>query len=346
MKALVKPNMLSPSTPESAVITHPLVVRAVAEYFLAKDVHPLIADSPAIGSFGEILRKGGYAEYFSGLNVEIREFSGSVQRDIGKPFGMIDIAEEAATADVIVNVPKLKTHSQMTLTGAVKNLFGCIVGMRKAEWHLRAGIDLDLFARLLVQIYSTLQPAITLVDGILAMEGDGPGRSGTPRHLGYLIAGKDALAIDSIICRIVGLDPHKLPTNKAALALGYSPAPYVLDGPDYKTDNFRLPRQTPLIYGPRQMHGLIRRLLIARPRLNKSKCNGCNLCSAYCPARIITVAKRRPSIAYGQCIRCFCCVEICPEGALTMREPLLGALIRRFAHISPAAFSKGPKVPG
>lgn len=179
-RVLIKPNLLAPATPPQAILTHPRIVRFAAEYVLEKGARPLIADSPAIGSFEKILRMSGIRDALQGLDCECRPFEHSLRVDIGGPFGAIAIAEEALRADVIVNLAKLKTHSQMLLTLAVKNLFGCIIGYRKPEWHLRAGSDPQTFARLLVRICRTLRPSVNLIDGILALEGDGPGRGGCP----------------------------------------------------------------------------------------------------------------------------------------------------------------------
>ena len=135
-RVLIKPNLLMPAKPENAVITHPFVVRAVAEYVLSKGGIPMIFDSPATGSIEKIKVEGGYYKAFRGLDVEVKKFSKSIKVNIGEPFGSIEIAREVFEVDVIINLPKLKTHTGMLLTLGVKNLFGCIVGLKKPEWHL------------------------------------------------------------------------------------------------------------------------------------------------------------------------------------------------------------------
>ena len=147
-RVLIKPNFLAPARPERAMTTHPLVLRAAVEYVLDKGGRPLVADSPGMGTFERLLREGGYAEALKGLDVDVRPFKETVRVDIGEPFGRIEIAREALAADVVVNLPKLKTHTQMLLTVGVKNLFGCIVGLKKPEWHMRSGVDRHMFARL------------------------------------------------------------------------------------------------------------------------------------------------------------------------------------------------------
>ena len=202
------------------MLTHPLIVRAAAEYVLQKGGLPLISDSPAMGTFERVLKESGIREALKGLDVECREFKRSVVVDVGPPFNKIEIAEDAMNADVVLNLPKLKTHTQMLLTLGVKNLFGCVVGLRKPEWHFRTGVDREMFARLLVRIYRAVSPAVTLLDGILAMEGQGPGKGGRPRHLGMLMAGADAVAVDMTVCRMLGLAPDSLLTNRMAAEAG------------------------------------------------------------------------------------------------------------------------------
>jgi uncharacterized protein (DUF362 family)/Pyruvate/2-oxoacid:ferredoxin oxidoreductase delta subunit len=327
-RVLIKPNLLRAARPDRALLTHSAVVRCVVEYCLDKGVRPTVADSPALGSFETILRMSGIREALAGTGVECRPFRESVKIDVGEPFGEIDIAEEAVRSDVIINLPKFKTHSQMLLTLAVKNLFGCIVGFRKPEWHLRAGADRQAFARLLVRIGRTLRPAFNILDGILAMEGEGPGLSGVPRELGILLAGKDPFAVDSVACRVIGLDPEDLPLLKAAAAEGPLPEP-TIDGvlPDVR--GFRLPCLTPLLYGPRFLHGFIRRHILRRPVCDANLCHLCGECVKICPARAITPEEETLRFDYDRCIRCYCCIEVCPAAALRSAVTLAGKLSRR-----------------
>ncbi|MCP3954781.1 MAG: DUF362 domain-containing protein, partial [Desulfobacterales bacterium] len=136
-RVLIKPNFLLPAKPESAILTHPGIVAAACEYALARGAKVLVADSPATGSFPRLLKKGGFTRALKGLDVTIRPFKETMPVDIGEPFGQIALAREALEADVVVNLAKLKTHSQMLLTLGVKNLFGCVVGLQKPHWHLR-----------------------------------------------------------------------------------------------------------------------------------------------------------------------------------------------------------------
>ena len=328
-RVLIKPNLLSPAFPEQALLTHPAVIRAAVAYVLQKGAEPVVADSPAIGSFEKILRDGGIREALQGLDVEIRPLRKSVKADVGAPFNRIEVAADALAADYVINLPKLKTHGQMLLTLGVKNLFGCIVGFRKPEWHMRTGVDREMFARLLVQICRRIRPAFTILDGILAMEGEGPGKSGTPRPLGILIGGEDPFAVDEAVCRMIGLDPVRLPTLRAARALGLAREELEIDGSLPAVGDFKLPVTAPLVYGPGRLQGLIRRHVVQRPVADGSVCTLCGECGKFCPAHAISLAGRALRFDYDRCIRCYCCIEICPQGALRAVETPAGRLIRR-----------------
>ncbi len=329
---VIKPNLLAPATPEMAICTHPLVVKIVAEYALDRGAQVQISDSQAIGSFDRILKLSGIGEALEGLNCDIKPFTKSANVDIGEPFGTIEIAEEAMKADVLINLAKLKTHSQMLLTLGVKNIFGCIVGFRKPEWHMRAGIDRETFAKLLVQIYRAVNPSITIVDGILAMDGAGPGKRGKPRYVGHIIAGTDAVAVDATICRALEMASDSLLTNSVARGMGLFPDSIEVMGEVPHIRNFKLPKITPLIYGPRYLQGIVRKFLIQRPIADGARCTLCGKCLQYCPAGAIDIMRGKLKFDYNSCIRCYCCIEVCPQGALDTSETLIGKLIRRYIH--------------
>jgi uncharacterized protein (DUF362 family)/Pyruvate/2-oxoacid:ferredoxin oxidoreductase delta subunit len=328
-KVLIKPNLLLPATPDQGITTHPAVVRAVAEYVIEKGGHPIISDSPGVGSFRKIMIRGGYAHALEGLKVRIKPFKESVKVDIGEPFGIIDMAKEVFESDMVINLAKLKTHAKMLLTLGVKNLFGCIVGLRKPGWHLRAGTDREMFARLLVQVYQAIRPEITIVDGVLAMEGQGPGKSGRPRELSLLVGSKDAIAADMAIASVLGLDPATLYTNKMAKEMGLSPQAIHINGYFNILDDFDFPDIGPMSLGPDFLHRFVRRYVLQKPVVDNKVCKLCGECWRYCPAKAIDHHIKGITYDYNDCIRCYCCLEICPHGAIRMKEPLLGRIIRR-----------------
>ena len=329
-RVLIKPNFLSPAAPEKALTTHPLIVRAAADFALAKGAQVQISDSPAIGSFSTLLKKGGYTDVLGGLDVTVKPFEETVSVDVGEPFGTIDVAKDAIDADVVINLAKLKTHTQMMLTLGVKNLFGCIVGLKKPEWHMRAGVDRHMFGRLIVSIYEAVGPAYTIVDGILAMEGQGPGKSGTPRELGLLIGGNSAHAVDHAICLQVGLDPDLLETQRNAREMGVYDGNVHISGDLNILNDFQLPDLGALTMGPDILGRFMRRFVIQQPIVDDETCKLCSECWKYCPVQAITYTDRGISFNTDTCIRCYCCLEICPHAAIRARKPLAGRLIEWF----------------
>lgn len=324
---LIKPNMLSVAHPEDAVLTHPQVIRATVEYVLQKGAEPQVSDSPAIGSFEKIMKQNGTADALKGLPVVCAPFKDVLEVDIGKPYGRIEIARDALEADVIINLPKLKTHSQMLLTLAVKNMFGCIVGFKKSQWHMRAGVDTQAFARLLVAIHQAVKPAVSILDGILALEGEGPGKGGFPRKIGVLIGSDDSFALDMVVCEMIRVYYENVPILKLAYADGLIPA-FDLDGELPKITDFKLPGGGPLVFGPPVLQNFLRRHTVAWPVCDTSRCTMCSQCRTICPAGAIGEKMDRIEFDYEKCIRCYCCVEVCPYGALHTRESL-GARITR-----------------
>lgn len=328
-RVLIKPNLLAPASPDKAIVTHPLIIRAAAEYVLDKGAHPVISDSPATGSFEKILLESGIKSALEGLKVEFSEFRKSVSVEVGKPFRKIEIAEDALNADLFINLPKLKTHSQMLLTLGVKNLFGCIVGMKKPEWHLRAGADREIFARLLVRIYQAVKPSVTIIDGILAMEGQGPGRSGEPREIGIIAGSQDTVSLDIVLCRMLGIKPEELLTNKIAIEDGIADKEVEIEGVVPEIRDFKFPEMSSGMFGPKRFHKFIRTHLTQRPVCSDKMCKLCGECWKYCPAGAITRSKKRIDFNYDKCIRCYCCIEVCPHGALRTDQTMPGKILRR-----------------
>jgi len=328
-KVLIKPNLLSPATPRQAITTHPLIIKAVAEYSLDKGARVRISDSSAVGTFEKVITSNGVKEALSALDVELSPLTDSMKVETGSRFKVIELSREVLDADVVINLPKLKTHAQMGMTLAIKNLFGCVVGLRKPEWHFRIGEDKELFAELLTTIYMQIKPSINLMDGILAMEGQGPGTRGTPRELGCLLAGADALDVDMAACRLVGMDPMSLLTTQAAVRLGVSVIePELEDFPGIVSD-YVIPEAMDLVFGPEFSRGFFRRHIADRPENIKGICKYCDECVKICPAEAIKSPGKRLVFDYDKCIRCYCCVEVCPHAAMEKKSTLLKRLMKR-----------------
>ncbi len=320
-RVLLKPNLLSASPPSKGVTTHPSVVEAVGEMVREAGGDPFIGDSPAIGPFRRVISKTGMEEVARRLSIPLVELK--EEREVVSPEGFlfrrITLSREALEADKVINLPKLKTHSMMALTLGVKNLFGCVPGLKKASWHLKAQ-QREAFATLLLEIYLRIRPALTIVDGIVAMEGNGP-QSGDLRPLGLLAASEDAILLDAFLSRFVGLPPQRLPTLQAARRKGIrhweEEFPVVGDPPPPVI--FRIPPSADIGWGlPSLLKKPLRRLFLPRPRVLQDLCKRCGLCAEVCPPKAIRV-EDKVKVNEGLCIRCYCCQEVCPEGAIQLR---------------------------
>lgn len=323
-RVLIKPNLLKASSPHLAVTTHPEVVRAVIRLVREAGGVPLVGDSPGLGTLRNVSEKAGIAAVVNEEGASLVELDDAIAvKNVGR-FQRFEIARAAMEADAIINLPKLKTHGMTTLTGAVKNLFGCIPGKRKVQWHFNTGVSHEAFSRMLVELYALLRPRLTIMDAVVAMEGNGPG-SGDPRQVGLILAGQDAVAVDVIAAAIVGVQSGRLPVLQAAEAAGIGTTnarDITLLGESLSSvlvKGFKLPPQGhtewPL---PELLRSVLKDALTTKPVIDHEACIQCGICLGHCPQRAIRDGGKGLTINYRDCIRCFCCQEFCPKGAITV----------------------------
>ena len=338
-RVLVKPNFLLAAKPERAVTTHPALVLAVVDALRdlgVKDI--VVADSPATQSARHVARRLGLLEALETRDVAVLDLNDSivVRNPEDSVFQRLELSQAVLDADRVINLPKVKSHAQMSMTLAVKNCFGAVVGMRKAAWHMEAGRDAAFFARMVAEICRQVAPVLSIADGIVAMEGNGPG-AGDPRELGILAAAPDPGVLDQLLCEIVGFPPGDLPSLRAWWASGGEAVEdwsACLAGPalrDVAITNFRFARPLEVggLPGPLQpLQRVIRRLVEVRPHVQTAACSGCGACAKHCPANAIEMRREGTlaTISPKTCIHCFVCQEICPEGAIDVRR----GLVRRF----------------
>jgi len=333
-KVLLKPNLLKSAGPEEAVVTHPALMEAVAAMEKDCGATPFLGDSPPLGKLSRVLSKSGYDPFMQKLNIQAVPFMEKVTAEFpdARLFRRLDLAKEIFDFDAVINLPKLKTHSQMVLTLAVKNLFGAIVGADKAAWHLRAGKDFDSFATVLVQIYEKVRPALSIVDGILGMEGNGP-NAGVPRKIGLIAASSDAVALDAEICRLVGLPLESLRTCVIGQNLGLGTADVdkiervgdKLDG--FPLKDFKRPKSMTMTWNlspGNPIRKFMENHLITKPDIDASSCKNCGICMQHCPPQAISEKNGMMVIDRGKCISCFCCHELCSNEAIRIVQPFLG----------------------
>jgi uncharacterized protein (DUF362 family)/Pyruvate/2-oxoacid:ferredoxin oxidoreductase delta subunit len=335
-RVLIKPNMLSAKAPEKAVTTHPEVLRGVIGLVKEAGGVPLVGDSPGIGSTRRVAEKSGMWRVIEETDAEFAEFMESVEVAGQGMFKRFEIARPYMEADRLINLAKLKTHEMMTMTCAVKNLFGAIIGTGKAAWHLKAGADREMFSRMLLEIYLIRKPDLNIVDAVVAMEGNGPG-SGDPRHVGLLLGGVNPVAVDVIAAECVGIPKKLLHIERMAEKLHLDGA----DRADIRTvgtapeeariTGFRLPHISDVQFGlPGFLKNRLRHYLTSRPCAIPEKCRLCGVCVDTCPPQAIAIKDGRLTFDYHRCIRCFCCRELCPDAALDVREGALLKYLKKF----------------
>ncbi len=330
---LIKPNLLKAKSPDSAVTTHPEVVRAVIRLVHECGGRSMVGDSPGMGDLKKVAEKTGILDVVIEEGSELTELTDVVQVKNSGRYRRFEVARVAHEADVIINLPKLKTHGMTMLTGAVKNIFGCIPGKRKIQWHFNAGVNHDLFMRMLVELYACLNPQITIMDAVIGMEGTGPG-SGDPRWIGAILASRDGVALDVVAGKIVGVPPEALPLIKAAAGAGFGAT--CLDRirilgealEHVAVSQYRLPLRTHLEWQlPEWARGYIKNAFTVKPVINHAQCIQCGICQGHCPQKAIYSEGKHLQIRYRGCIRCFCCQEFCPQGAITISSGWMLSLL-------------------
>jgi uncharacterized protein (DUF362 family)/NAD-dependent dihydropyrimidine dehydrogenase PreA subunit len=330
-KVLIKPNMLVGKSQEKAVTTHPEIVRQVILMAQSAGGHISVGDSPGLGKPESVARKCGILNVIEQTGAHFAPFEESVPITLETgTFHHLEVAREALETDVIINLPKLKTHQMMGYTGAVKNLFGLVVGMRKVRLHLQAGTDKAFFALMLLELAERFPPALSIMDAVIGMEGNGPG-NGDPVQIGALLASTTPIALDTVATSMVNLPEQRVWTQRVARESGrkgVSINEITLLGANLSalaTTNFLPAKNSDVNFGlPAPIKNLLKNAITAQPVIS-SECKECGHCVTHCPPEAMTIDEYGVQIDYGRCIRCFCCQELCPHGAIITQQ---GALLR------------------
>jgi uncharacterized protein (DUF362 family)/Pyruvate/2-oxoacid:ferredoxin oxidoreductase delta subunit len=333
-RVLLKPNLLIGKSPENAATTHPSILRGMIQVVQEAGGIPVIGDSPSVGSLTKAAEKAGIKAVAEEMKCPLVEFNTPVlpPKGGGKTFKQLEVDRVVLEADVIINLPKWKTHAQMLLTLGVKNLFGCIPGPRKPLWHLKAGDDRKIFAQILFDIHQVIQPSLTILDGVVGMEGDGP-NSGRPIPIGLILASGDSLSLDQIVCDLLGISRESLLTNRVAIEQGMGKETIEVLGEkveDVRISSFQFPTLSQIDWGlPGFLSKALKNALTSKPVIDDDVCKSCDRCAEICPPKALARKGEDLVFDYGQCIRCLCCLEVCPEGAISIKRGWALKLVRR-----------------
>jgi len=342
-RILLKPNLLLGIAPEVGATTHPSVFSAVAKVLKQRGFPLVYGDTPGFGSVESVCKKSGIAHAAAGLNIPLAEFKKGreVVFENGIQNKVFFIAEGVLDSECIVNIPKMKTHGLTTMTGAIKNMFGIIPGLRKAAFHARLQ-DAKAFSRMLIDLNRFITPALTIMDAVYGMEGNGPSH-GDLVHTGLLLFSRDPVALDATACRIMGINPERLYFLKHAEKIGLGAIAedaIIIRGvplAECLGKKYKLPPTNKWEKGIPILQKYAKKYLIPRPIILNDLCTKCGICIKVCPVRPKALKRGKtsiPSYNYELCIRCYCCQEMCPTGAITIKIPLLGRLFygcsRRF----------------
>lgn len=338
-RLLLKPNMLAADPPERCSTTHPAVFKAVARVMMETGAEVSYGDSPAFHSPKAAASKNGIGKAAEALGIPLADFETgrSVFFNEGVQNKKFTLAAGVMEAETIVSIPKLKTHGFAKMTGSIKNQFGCVPGKLKGEMHVKLPGAYE-FARMLVDLNNLVRPSLYIMDGILAMEGNGP-RGGTPKAMNVLLFSRDPVALDATVCRMVDLDPELVPTTRYAMETGmgtYLEEEIELLGDplgEFKSREFDVSRQPIKPFKKRGLMRAVKNLAVPRPCIIEEKCVRCGVCVLMCPVSPKALdweagdKSRPPVYDYAKCIRCYCCQELCPESAIKLKKPLARKLV-------------------
>lgn len=330
MRVALKCNLLLPMRPEQGGTTHPALVAALTRMIQDIGAKPFIIDSPG-GPYGKamlrtVYRTSGMYDVSKrtgtklNLDTSVTEISVPHSRWLPR----MQVLKPLVDADLIIDLPKMKTHGFMLFTGAVKNMFGAIPGVDKAEYHLRMKEPAD-FAKTMVDICEAVRPGLTIMDAVEAMEGNGPS-AGTTKKVDMIIASPSPYAADLAAAWLGTLPLDRIYIIREAIGRGLSPAdPSGLQWLGDDREKLRVKFVLPDTQSP----GILRRFIHSRslgrwmqprPRIDAEKCVGCGICARNCPPKTINIEEGKASIRYDDCIRCYCCQELCPEKAVQIRR--------------------------
>ncbi|VVB94208.1 Pyruvate synthase subunit PorD [uncultured archaeon] len=340
-RVLLKINLLTGDVPEKAVTTHPAIVRAMIRQVKAAGGIPQVGDCsghegrPNHKRYITACRNTGIMKVCEEEGAQILHLSAEsveVKAQGARIFKSFILSKQVQEADVLISLPKLKTHALTLFTGGVKNNFGCVTGLNKAKMHLRAQ-DPETFSQMLVDLLGIVHPELTLMDAVVGMEGNGPS-NGTPKKVNAILTSIDPVALDAVASKMIGIDPFIVPTTRLAheqgMGIGDISRIDVLGEniKDMQIEDFKLPSGTASFFRARGLMRFLRGMLVAKPELVRQQCKKCWICMEHCPSGALSKKEGYPSFDHKKCIRCYCCQELCPNDAIELKTPILGRFVK------------------
>lgn len=340
-RIVMKPNVLVGTNPDKCVTTHPTLMIAMGQLLQKAGCDVYYGDSSSFGSAERNMRRAGFLQAAEAAAIKLADFDNGrlVVHKEAKLSKHLFIANGVLDTDGLVSLSKMKTHAMVRFTGAVKNQFGCISGLQKTECHVRMPDPYD-FAAMLVDINTFIKPRLYIMDGIMAMDGNGP-RSGNPRKMGVLLFSSDPVALDSVACKMIALEPDCVPTLAAGEIAGlgtYHFENIEIVGEDVESfvdKDFNVIRTPPISIKGGRIRVFIRNRMAQRPVIDAKLCTKCGTCVDICPVDPKAVMwstedkSKPPRHNYDCCIRCYCCQETCPAGAIIVKDTMPGRIFQR-----------------
>ncbi len=338
-QVFLKPNLLSSEPPGSPVVTDYRTFEAVIRIFKDYAGSIRFGDSPGFGHAAKAAESCGLMEVAKRYDVSFDPFESfeTVALEDYLLVPRFDVASAVMEADVLVSLPRLKTHGMTSYTGAIKNQFGCIPGLKKAAWHGRMPRVKD-FSRMLLDINKLVDTKFAILDGIVAMEGNGP-KNGRPNPMETLIMGESLSAVDSLAATLIGYNPEEIPYLLEARESGFGPTDLKQIEVLGESVEEMTPEQFVRVRGRSHVRfkdglagRLVQKAIAPKPVLIPELCIGCKQCGDICPEKpkvidFIDENGPKPHWHYDECIRCFCCQEICPVGAIEIEYPVIARLL-------------------